>query len=213
MKEGEIMSTKKESKKKKSKGGARGKYQEWLTEEGLLKLEGWARDGLTDEQIAENIGIGTTTLYRWKNDYREIWEALKRGKDVVDRQVENALLRRALGYSYEEQEYATFPLDEDEYYGALEDHIQNFKFMNPEATDIDIQIERQNFPKYKKVLIKSKTKEVIPDTTAQIFWLKNRKPDDWRDKQVVQHDGEVKVSNPFAGLTEEELRRLANDST
>ena len=209
------MSTKKESKKKKSKGGARGKYQEWLTEEGLLKLEGWARDGLTDEQIAENIGIGTTTLYRWKNDYREIWEALKRGKDIVDRQVENALLRRALGYSYEEQEYATFPLEEEDYFDALETHIQNFKFMNHEATDIDIQMERQNFPKYKKVLIKSKTKEVIPDTTAQIFWLKNRKPDEWRDKQVLQHDGEVKVANPFAGLSEAELRRLANgnDST
>lgn len=209
------MSTKKKSKKKKSKGGARGKYQEWLTDEGLLKLEGWARDGLTDEQIAENMDIAVGTLYRYKNEYCEICEALKRGKDVVDRQVENALLRRALGYSYEEQEYATFPLEDDEYYEALETHIQNYKFMNPEATDIDIQLERDNFPKVRKVLIKSKTKEVVPDTTAQIFWLKNRKPDEWRDKQVVQHDGEVKVSNPFSGLTEEELRRLANgdDST
>lgn len=208
------MSAKKKS-KKKPKGGARGKYQEWLTDEGLLKLEGWARDGLTDEQIAENIGIQRPTLYDWKNKYSDISDALKRGKEVVDRQVENALLRRALGYSYEEQEYATFPLEDDEYYEALETHIQNFKFMKPEATDIDIQMERDNFPKVKKVLIKSKTKEVVPDTTAQIFWLKNRKPDDWRDKQVVQHDGEVKVSNPFSGLSEEELRRLANgnDST
>lgn len=209
------MSTKKKSNKKMSKGGARGKYQEWLTVEGLLKLEGWARDGLTDEQIAEKMGIVSSTLYDWKKKYSEISEALKRGKEVVDRQVENALLRRALGYSYEEQEYATFPLEEEEYYEALETHIQNFKFMNPKATDIDIQMERDNFPKVKKVLIKSKTKEVIPDTTAQIFWLKNRKPDEWRDKQVVQHDGEVKVSNPYAGLTEDELRRLANgnDST
>ena len=209
------MSTKKKSNKKMSKGGARGKYQEWLTVEGLLKLEGWARDGLTDEQIAEKMGIVSSTLYDWKKKYSEISEALKRGKEVVDRQVENALLRRALGYSYEEQEYATFPLEEEEYYEALETHIQNFKFMNPKETDIDIQMERDNFPKVKKVLIKSKTKEVIPDTTAQIFWLKNRKPDEWRDKQVVQHDGEVKVSNPYAGLTEDELRRLANgnDST
>lgn len=35
---------------------AKGKYQEWLEPEGLLKLEGWARDGLTDEQIAQNMG-------------------------------------------------------------------------------------------------------------------------------------------------------------
>jgi transposase-like protein len=82
---------------------AKGKYQEWITDEGLLLLEGWARDGLTDEQIAEKIGIVTTTLYRWKNEHREIRESLKAGKEVVDRQVENALLKRALGYRYTEQ--------------------------------------------------------------------------------------------------------------
>lgn len=58
----------------------KGKYQDWLTHEGLTKLEGWARDGLTDEQIANNIGIGTTTLYNWKKRYVEIVEALKREK-------------------------------------------------------------------------------------------------------------------------------------
>ena len=42
---------------------AKGKYQEWLTEDGLTKLEAWARDGLTDEQIAKNIGIKRPTLY------------------------------------------------------------------------------------------------------------------------------------------------------
>lgn len=45
---------------------AKGKYLEWLTKEGLLKIEGWARDGLTDEQIAEKIGIQRQTLYDWK---------------------------------------------------------------------------------------------------------------------------------------------------
>lgn len=189
---------------------AKGKYEEWLTEEGLIKLEAWARNGLTDEQLASNMGISTATLYNYKKKYVEILEALKRGKEVVDIQVENALLKRALGYKYEEKEYAMFEMDDDEYYDALDRHIMDFKFSNPEATDIDIQKARDDFPKVKKQLIKSKTKEVIPDTTAQIFWLKNRKPDDWRDKQVVQHDGEVKVANPFAGLSEDELRRLAN---
>ena len=81
---------------------AKGKYEYWLTPEGLLKIEGWARDGLTDEQIAESVGINPATLYVWKKKYPEISETLKRGKEVVDRQVENALLRRALGYEYEE---------------------------------------------------------------------------------------------------------------
>ena len=82
---------------------AKGKYQEWLEPEGLLLLEGWARDGLTDEQLAEKIGVSTSTLYDWKAKYSEISEALKKGKEVVDIQVENALLKRALGYEYTEE--------------------------------------------------------------------------------------------------------------
>lgn len=81
---------------------AKGKYQEWLTEEGLLQLESWARDGLTDEQIASNMGITRKTLAEWKTKYSDICDTLKRGKAVVDIQVENALLKRALGYSYDE---------------------------------------------------------------------------------------------------------------
>lgn len=148
---------------------AKGKYQEWLEPEGLLKIEGWARDGLTDEQIAQNIGITAKTLYEWKKQYSEICESLKKGKEVVDIQVENALLKRALGYSYEE-----------------------------------IKTERSDDGEKVTVTIK----EVIPDTTAQIFWLKNRRPDKWRDKQNMELSGEIKTSNPYAGLTTEELKKL-----
>ena len=76
---------------------AKGKYQRWLEPDGLTLLEGWARDGLTDEQIAHNMGISTATLYDWKNKFQDISEALKKGKEVVDIQVKNALLKRALG--------------------------------------------------------------------------------------------------------------------
>lgn len=82
---------------------AKGKYQRWLEPDGLLLLEGWARDGLTDEQLAEKMGINPATLYDWKNKHPEISEALKKGKEIVDIQVENALLKRALGYEYMEE--------------------------------------------------------------------------------------------------------------
>lgn len=127
---------------------AKGKYQEWLTPEGLLKIEGWARDGLTDEQIAQNIGINPATLYDWKKKYDEISEALKRGKEVVDRQVENALLKRALGYEYDE--------------------IKE-KYESGELTERTVT-----------------KKEVSPDVTAQIFWLKNRKRNTWSDRQSIE---------------------------
>lgn len=125
---------------------AKRKYEYWLTPEGLIKLEGWARDGLTDEQIAKNIGINRDTLYRWKKAHSDISDALKRGKEVIDRQVENALLTRALGYTYDE---VTFE-------GGVE--------------------------------VKRVRKQVVPDTTAQIFWLKNRKPEEWRDKREIIKD-------------------------
>lgn len=81
---------------------AKGKYHEWLTPDGLLLLEGWARDGLNDEQIAQNIGINPATLYKWIDRYGKIGEAIRKGKAPVDFQVENALLKRALGYDWEE---------------------------------------------------------------------------------------------------------------
>lgn len=130
---------------------AKGKYQAWLEPDKLILLEAWARDGLTDEQIAAKMGICRDTLIQWKKKYSDISDTLKKGKDVVDIQVENALLKRALGYEYEEIS---------------------------EKYEMGILVEK-----------KVTKKQVVPDTTAQIFWLKNRKPDEWRDKREVDVAG------------------------
>ncbi len=73
---------------------AKSKWEE--VKEKLVLVEGWARDGLTDEQIANNLGIGKTTFYKFKDEHSELSELLKKGKEVVDYQVENALLKNAL---------------------------------------------------------------------------------------------------------------------
>lgn len=156
---------------------AKGKYEEWLEPDSLLLLGAWARDGLTDEQIAKNMGISRSTLNEWKKKFPDISDTLKRGKEVVDVEVENALLKRALGYSTTE--------------------VTRERALNPETGKVEL------------VVTKAVTKEVPPDTTAQIFWLKNRRPDLWRDKQNVELSGEV-ASNPFAGLTTEQLIKLAD---
>lgn len=75
---------------------AKGKYQKWLTPDGLILLEGWARNGLTEEQIAHNMGISVRTLERWKEDHCQICQSLKRTKEVVDLEVENALYQAAM---------------------------------------------------------------------------------------------------------------------
>lgn len=131
-----------------------GLYQQWLTDDGLTKLSAWARDGLTDDQIAHNIGVHLSTLARWKAEHKEIRDALKKGKEVVDILVENALFKRAVGYDYEET-------------------------LTEIRTDADGNVLEKHIRKSKK--------HVPPDTTAQIYWLKNRKPDRWRDRP--QADG------------------------
>lgn len=81
---------------------AAGKYQRWLEPEGLTLLEAWVRDGLSEEEIAEKCGVGAATLCRWKEEYPPVREALKGGREAADAQVEKALLRRALGYRYDD---------------------------------------------------------------------------------------------------------------
>lgn len=152
--------------------GRTGQYKDWLTEEKLVILQGWARDGLSDNQLAHNIGINVSTLYEWKNKYPEINEAIKKGKEVVDREVENALLKSALGYV------------------VTEDYIETI-----EESDAD------GNPTGRKKTYKKRTKKYMaPNTAAQIFWLKNRKPDAWKDKIDKDISLEVEDLTPLAEL-------------
>lgn len=113
------------------------KINDWLEEDKLILLEGWARDGLTNEQIANNIGINAKTLYEWKKKESKIGNILKKAREVVDYEVESALLK-----------------------SALEGNV-----------------------------------------TAQIFWLKNRKKEQWREKQEYNNDEEL---NKLDKLLEEQ---------
>ena len=144
------------------------KINDWLENDKLILLEGWAKSGLTDEQIAKNIGINRTTLYDWKKKETNIADALKKGKEVIDFEVENALLKRALGYEYEEETYEN------------------------------------------GILTKKVKKHVAPDTTAQIFWLKNRKPNTWKDKVETDEDREA-VANASQVIAK--IRKVAQEYT
>ena len=98
------------------------KFDYWLTNDGLVLLSGWARDGCSDEQIASFIGVSPHTLQIWKNKFDQIAAALALSREAADYEVEDALRKNALA----------------------------------------------------------------GNTTAQIFWLKNRRPDKWQDKPSEQ---------------------------
>ena len=74
---------------------AKSKYETHVKDK-LILVEGWARDGLTEEQIAHNLGISYSTLKEYKNKHSALSTALKRGKEVVDYEVENALYKAAI---------------------------------------------------------------------------------------------------------------------
>ena len=148
------------------------KINDWLEKDKLILLEGWARDGLTDEQIAKNIGISRASLYEWKKKEVDIFDALKKGKEIVDFEVENALLKKALGYTITLKEEK---LDKDGCVHTLEKDVH-----------------------------------IPPDTTAQIFWLKNRKPNNWKDKVETDEDKEA-VANASQVIAK--IRKVAQEYT
>lgn len=115
---------------------AKSKADRWLEPDGLILIEGWARDGLIEEQIAHNMGIGLSTLGEYKKKYKEISDALKKGKEVADFMVENALFKSAME----------------------------------------------------------------GNTTAQIFWLKNRRPSKWRDKPQITEQSESEEFNKLMNV-------------
>ena len=75
---------------------AKGIYKKWLEDDNLILLQGWKRNGLTDEQIAKNIGINVRTLDKWKAKYGRIGQALKIGHEQANYAVEGKLLKKAM---------------------------------------------------------------------------------------------------------------------
>lgn len=73
----------------------------WLEDDNLMLIEAWARD-YPKKEVAERIGINVSTLREWDKRYPEIHRALSVGREIIDYKVENALLKRALGYTAKE---------------------------------------------------------------------------------------------------------------
>lgn len=128
------------------------KYEEWERDgelaDKLILIEGWARDGLTQEQIANNLDINPETLIEYKKKYIEFSNAIKKGQEVVDFEVENALLKSALGYT--------------------------------------VTLNEQKVTKDGDVVDTVKEVHMPPNPTSIIFWLKNRKKKQWRDRVLEE---------------------------
>ena len=124
-------------------------------------IEGWARNGLTLDDIAHNLGISKTTLVKYEKSHEELKKAIENGREIADIRVENALYRKACGF-----------------------YSQETKLIKVKNADGEEHVEEHVFDAYHP-----------PDTTAIIFWLKNRKPEAWRDKVTFEEETEETLNN------------------
>ena len=127
------------------------------------------------------MGVSSSTFYSWHGRFPEILEALKKGKAPVDTQVENALLKRALGYDYTETvtEFAISETEKDE----------------------------DGKPKKIVKAVRMTKKHMAPDVGAAAFWLKNRRPDRWREKREEQ----IQVTSADYSLLDEVAKAVNPD--
>ena len=162
---------------------AKGKSKKWLEPDNLTKLEGWARDGLKDTQIADNMGINVSTLYTWKNRYSEINEALKKGKEVVDYEIENSLISTMKKHTLTTTQYKMVKKDKLVLQAERKKFANMYKLEHPEATKMQILIAvAEHIPVYEQIPYVKTVTEVDPNISSMIFWLKNRRPEKYRDQ-------------------------------
>lgn len=165
----------------KSNAGRKTKYHDDFP----LLAQDYARQGMIDKEIAAKLGISVDTLYEYQKKYPEFSDALKEGKKPVDVAVENALLKRALGFEFEEV------------------HVEFEPIYDKRGKKIDKGLPK----KVKKI-----KKMYVPEIIAQFFWLKNRRPELWRDKHDVEHSGAItyEVSEDFIP---DKIRPSKNDKS
>ncbi|HAL08925.1 MAG TPA: transposase [Staphylococcus sp.] len=149
----------------------------------LEEIEAWCRDGYTDEQISKLLGVAYSTFKEYKKNKSALLDALKRNKSIADIRVEESLYDKATSKTIKKM----VPIK------LKRTYVEGGFVLAEEYIEM-VEVEE----------------EIPPDTTAMIFWLKNRKPAEWRDKRDVEHSGEMTTNvNNMNNLSEEELRKLA----
>ena len=179
---------------------------DWITDDGLLLLESWSRDGYTLVDIANKIGIDKDTFLRWKDRYPEIRQAVAKGKELVDYQVENALLKSALGYKTKEVKVTTTMR-----YGKVVETIKEVtdKEVAPSVPAIQMWLYNRNKDKWKNMNnAKTVFDDMEEDSSIEITVTRANKnettngdaPSSSEDREV--DDKEIKVRKRTKSETE-----------
>ena len=147
------------------------KFEYWMSSDGMLLVCAWARNGLTDEELAGKLGIARSTLSVWKIKFPTFAALLSRTKEVVDIEVENSSLMAAKGYEYTEQQ--AFKVKRITY-----DPANAGKKLREDEEVVVVDLKRWQ----------------PADVKAIIWWLKNRDKDNWKERQVLElNDNQIQL--------------------
>ena len=182
---------------------------EWLEEDNLMLIECWARDGYTFQDIANRIGVSISTLRMWRGQYPEINDALKKGREIIDYKVENALLKSALGYKTKEVKVTTTMR-----YGKVVETVKEVtdREQAPNVSAIQCWLYNRLPNKWKKnrdnliELDEEDTKIQVTVTRASQSTKPNAQHDDTVDEEWQD---EVNQSIEIRSMTEEEQKEAA----
>ena len=137
-------------------------YKDWESEGKLqsilLLVRKWREDGAGLDEIADKLDISRTTLFKYQKEHPDFADALKRGREIVDSEVENSLKKECIGYMYEETTTTTTAIINE---------------LTGEITDL------------KKVETKTTKKYARPSVTAIAYYLNNRLPNKWKNRVVT----------------------------
>lgn len=192
---------------------AHAEYKKWLEPDNLTKLRSWARDGLTNEQIAKKIGVKRQTFQRWVKTYSDISDALKKGKEVVDAEIEENLISTMKKHTLKTTTYAMVKKDEMVLKAERTKFMNMYKLDHPEATKNEILIATaENVDVYERIAQRQVVAEVDPNVSSMIFWLKNRLPDKYRDQTFKKlNEAQARKAIADAGISEAQLKALKEE--
>lgn len=189
---------------------ARAEYKKWQEPDNLIKLQGWARDGLTNEQIAQKIGVRRETISVWCSKYPNIANALKKGKEVIDYEIENSLISTMKKHKIKTTTYKMIKKDDLVLKAERTKFMNMFKLDHPDATKEQILIATaENVAVYERIPMTETVTEVDPNVSSMIFWLKNRKPDKYRDQTFKKlNEAQARKAIAEANISEKQLKAL-----
>lgn len=189
---------------------AHAEYKKWLEPDNLIKLRSWARDGLTNEQIAKKIGVKRQTFQRWLSTYSDMSDALKKGKEIVDAEIEDSLISVMKKHTITTTQYKMVKKDNFNLKAERSKFANAYKLDHPNATKSEIAIAiAENVEVYEKIPVSKTVTEVDPNTSAIIFWLKNRRPDVYRDQTFQKlNEANARKTLAEAQLSEAQLKAI-----